>query len=115
MTTKNTKTILFASLITAVLISVSVTALVHTGSENERIRTVDNVTENYVNDKINEISAKRYTTSKDSYDLAKLQLVREWIEATEGGNIDEARHLSAQITVDFPPDDEHAKMYHHPA
>ena len=101
--------ILFASLITAVLIPASVTAFVHAGSENERVHAVDDVTKNYVSDKINEIYAKKNTTSKDNYDLAKLRLVSEWIEATESDNIEEARHLSAQITADFPPDDECAQ------
>ena len=114
---------LLASLIVAVLVPASVTAFVHADDDGQRIQVVDDVTKNYINDKITEISTKKHTTNKDNSDLAKLQLINDWIDAKESGDIEEARHLSTQITADFPPDEEYtqarpisgmtAKNYHY--
>ena len=70
MTLKNTKTILFASLIAAMVLPFSSMSFAQTD-------TVDNTTKNYVNDKINELNTKKNQTTNDNYDLEKLKLVRQ--------------------------------------
>ena len=64
--------------------------------------------QNYVNGKIEELSSKNDASVQDGLDL-KLQLVQQWIEAQENGDAETVHLLSAQITADFPPDDEYSQ------
>ncbi len=71
--------------------------------------SVDNETKNYVNNKINEPSTKKNQTTTSSYELEKLKLVRQWINAKENGNDTRTHELMEKITRDFPSDDEYTK------
>lgn len=113
MTTKNAKTILFASLIATMIIPVSATIFAY-ADNNQSVQVVDGVTKNYINAKINELSTKKSSTDKDLSDLNKLQLIKKWIKATERGNVEKARDLAAQITADFPSDDEYTAATQNP-
>ena len=111
MTSKNTKILVIASLIAVLAISISMTTFVQANNEQDTPPSpiVDDVTKNYVNDKFDEISAKKSMTEKDTQDLDKLQLIKDWIAATEAGNMTEARTIATQITADFPSDDKYTQ------
>ena len=95
----------------AMVLPVSVATFFQAGSEPDNqpdIPVVDDATKNYVNGKIEELSSKNDASVQDGLDL-KLQLVQQWIEAQENGDAETVHLLSAQITADFPPDDEYSQ------
>ncbi len=98
-----TKTILFASLIAAMILPFSAMSFAQTDT------SVDNETKNYVNNKINELSTKKNQNTTSSYELEKLKLVKQWINAKENGNDTRMHELMEQITLDFLPDDEYTE------
>ena len=112
MPSRNAKIIVSASLMVAMVLPVSVATFVQAGSEPDNqpgIPVVDDATKNYVNGKIEELSSKNDASVQDDLDLEKLQLVQQWIEAQENGDAETVHLLSAQITADFPPDDEYSQ------
>ena len=100
--TKTTKTILFASLIAALILPFS-------GMEFATAASVDDQTKNHVNDKIADLNAKKSKTDQDNYELKKLKLVNQWIKAKEQGNEKRMANLMEKITADFPADDQYTK------
>ncbi len=63
----------------------------------------------HVNDKINELNTKKNQNTTSSYELEKLKLVKQWINAKENGNDTRMHELMEKITRDFPSDDEYTE------
>ncbi len=101
MTYKNAKTILFASLIAAMILPFSgmISAEVEQSTEEK--------TKQKIKEEILKHELATSLSETDRYELKQLKLADEWLKARDNGDREQMDRIMAEITKDFPKSEDY--------